>query len=292
MKISDMLHTILSSASTMLLSGTNIATKIYDDLQTKIKNHHATPTLWAVLVWDNPASLRYIRQKKKFAEKIGMNFKVFQQESNISENELLALIQTLNADTTISWYIVQLPLPKHIPTATIIAAIDPRKDVDGFHPANQGKLMIWDESGFTPCTPAGIMKIFIHYDIPLSGKNVCILGRSNIVGKPLAVLCINAGATVTSCNSHTPDISQYTQSADIVICATGQAHMLQADMISPTCIVIDVGFSVIDGKILWDADTTPIHEQGNSITPVPGWVGPMTVAMLLSNTFKAYEQQR
>lgn len=275
----------------MILDGKKLAADIYNDLSEKIKKSPSIPTLGAVLVGNNSASLRYIRQKQKFSEKIGMNFELFRFPEDISEEQLREEIHKLNENDSISWYIVQLPLPSHIDSLRIIRNIHPLKDVDGFHPENQWKVMIGDETGFVPCTPAGVMELLKEYNIALSRKKVVILGRSNIVGKPLALLCINAGATVISCNSHTPDIHTYTKDADIVICATGQAHLLQVDMVSAEAIIIDVGFSVIDEKIYGDADTTWFLSQGNPITPVPGWVGPMTVAMLLSNTYNAHSKR-
>lgn len=273
----------------MILSGKIVAEEVYKELEKQIASLPTPPTLGAVLVGNSEASKRYIRQKQKFAQKVGMNFKLFSFEDDISEASLLKVINELNNDADIHGYIVQLPLPKHIDDGKIIAAINPLKDVDGFHPVNQGKTLLWDPNAFIPCTPAGVMKIFEHYDISLQGKHVCILWRSNIVGKPLANLCINAWATLTSCNSHTPDVTKITQEADIVICATGASHILQADMVKADAVVIDVGFSVIDGKILGDADFEALEAQWNTITPVPGWVGPMTVALLLSNTLRAYE---
>ncbi len=272
----------------MYICGKKIASEIYDDLEQKIALLTKKPTLGAILVGNNSESLRYIGQKRKFAEKIGMHFKLLHLPDDVSQELLLSYIEEWNHSPDISGYIVQLPLPAHIDTTRIIAEISPAKDVDGFHPENQGKVMIGDESGFVPCTPAGVMHILASEHISLSGKKICIIGRSNIVGKPLAMLCINAGATVTSCNSQTPNLRDFTQNADIVICATGHAGLLQADMISKDTLVIDVGFSVVDGKIHGDAATQAIHEQGNRITPVPGGVGPMTVAMLLSHTYDAH----
>lgn len=219
-----------------------------------------------------------------------MWFSLFQFPESISQQQLEAEILKLNSDSSISGYIVQLPLPNHISSSEIIKKIHPAKDVDGFHPINQGKLMIWDTTGFVPCTPAWVMEILKKYNIQLKGKKVVVIGRSNIVGKPVALLCINAGATVISCNSHTPDISHYTRDADIIISATGQAWIIKASMISPLCVVMDVWFSIVDGKITWDASYAEILKQWNTITPVPGWVGPMTVAMLLTNTIKAHKQ--
>lgn len=273
----------------MILNWTQTAEKIYTQLQNDISKLETKPTLWAILVWDSAASLRYIKQKRKFAQLIWMWFELIQFNKDISQDDLMSEIEKCNTRNDISWYIVQLPLPNHINTQIIINSISPKKDVDGFHPQNQGKVMIWDKSWFTPCTPAGVMKLFEEYKIPLSGKKVCIIGRSNIVGKPLALLCINAGASVSVCNSKTPKIEDFTLLADVIICATGIPHLLKPSQTQSSATIIDVGFSVIDGKIRWDADTNAFIEAGNSITPVPGWVGPMTVAMLMRNTYMAHK---
>lgn len=274
----------------MILNGTHIAETIYDDLQQKISKLDTPPTLWAILVWENIESMRYITQKKKFAKKVGMNFKLFKYPDTLSQWELVQVLESLNTNPQISGYILQLPLPPHIDTQACISHISPEKDVDGFHPQNQGKVVIWDSSWFVPCTPLGIMKLFDAYQIELTGKIVCILGKSNIVGKPLAALCKNAWATLISCNSQTPDIATWTQQAEIVVSATGIPHILTADMVQPDAVIIDVGFTLQDGKICGDADFSWLLQQGNSITPVPGWVGPMTVAMLISNTYDAHIQ--
>lgn len=272
----------------MILDGKLIASEIYENLSLKIEKLEDKPCLWAILLWNDAVSHRYIGQKKKFAEKIWMDFKLFQFESDISEDDLKSEILKLNVDKSISWYIVQLPLPEHIDTLRMIRNIDPKKDVDGFHPENQGKIMIGDITGLPPCTPAGVMKIFKHYDIELSGKKICILGQSNIVWKPMAVMCINEGATVSSLNHLTPDISLYTKEADIIISATGQAHLISPEIVKANAIIVDVGFSVKDGKIYGDADFTRLEERWHTITPVPGGVGPMTVAMLLQNTYNSH----
>lgn len=274
----------------MILDGKKIAGKLYKELRSSLASLEGTPKLWAILVGNNSESLRYIGQKKRFAQKIGMDFELKTLPVTLSWEELENVVDEFNARKDISGYIVQLPLPAHIDAQKIINRINPSKDVDGFHPLNQGKVLLGQDSGFVPCTPAGILYILEKYNISLAGKKIVILGRSAIVGKPLAALCINSWATVTSCNALTPDISLYTQTADIVICATGKKHILKASMISPQAIVIDVGFSVIDEKIYGDADYENILLQGNSITPVPGGVGPMTVAMLLQNTYFAYLQ--
>ncbi len=272
----------------MILSGTKLAKSLNLELKSKIEQLPTKPQLTAILVWNNPSSLRYIRQKQKACESVGIIFELRHLHGDIQEEELLEQIWELNRNTQVSGYIVQLPLPAHIESQKIISAIDPLKDVDWFHPLNQGKVLIWDSSWHIPCTPKWIMRILQEYKVELEGKKVVILGRSNIVGKPLAALCINAWATLTSCNSHSKDISVFTRDADIVISAVWQSHFLKAEDVSPEAVLIDVGFSVIDGKIFGDIDAEGCLAQWNRLTPVPGWVGPLTVAMLLENTYNAH----
>ncbi|MDA9129131.1 bifunctional 5,10-methylenetetrahydrofolate dehydrogenase/5,10-methenyltetrahydrofolate cyclohydrolase [Candidatus Gracilibacteria bacterium] len=273
----------------MILDGKKIAGEILDKLGQKILELEAHPTLGVVLVGNsNTPSLRYIEQKRQTAEKIGIHFKLNHLPEDISQEELISEIQKYNTDSTISGYIIQLPLPKRIDSSEVTKYIDSKKDVDGFHPLNQGKMMLGDSSNFVPCTPAGIMKIFSYYDIELLGKKVVVLGRSNIVGKPMVNLLINAGATVTNCNSHTQNISEFTKDADIIISATGQSGIITADIVKKDAVIIDVGFSVIDGKLQGDCDFEKLLAQRNPITPVPGGVGPMTVAMLMQNTYLAH----
>ena len=285
-------HTIEAyfNIKTMILSGTQLAQRCNEKLASHINTLNDVPQLTAVLVGNNPASLRYIDQKRKACASVGINFTLRRVEQDISEWDLLNIIQELNADSYISWYIVQLPLPLHIDSQKIISAIHPLKDVDGFHPINQWKVLLWDTSGHIPCTPKWVLRILSDIDIELRWKKVVILWRSNIVWKPLAALCINAWATVTSCNSYTKDITQYTRHADIVISAVWKAYFLKAEQVSPQAILIDVGFTVIDWKIYGDIDYEACLAQWNTITPVPGWVGPLTVAMLLENTFNAHIQ--
>ncbi|MCH8519068.1 bifunctional 5,10-methylenetetrahydrofolate dehydrogenase/5,10-methenyltetrahydrofolate cyclohydrolase [Candidatus Gracilibacteria bacterium] len=275
----------------MILSGTKLATILSHELSQNIQSLKNKPKLVAVLVGNNTASLRYIKQKKKASETVGIKFELLHLQDDISEQGLLSEIEKLNNDTSVSGYIVQLPLPNHINSQHILENISPLKDVDGFHPVNQGKVLIGDTSGLVPCTPKGVMKLLSHHNISLQGKKVTILGRSNIVGKPLAALCINAGATLTSCNSHTEDIFSYTRHADIVISAIGKAYFLKAEHVSPNAVLIDVGFSVVDGVIYGDIDFEGCLKQGNTLTPVPGGVGPLTVAMLLENTYLAHQRQ-
>lgn len=271
----------------MIIDGKKIAQTLYDNLKNDIEKHGIRPTLAAVLVWENSASLRYIKQKRKWADFVGIDFKLIQLKSNVTQIELEKTIDEVNNNNSIDGYIVQLPLPKHINETAIISKIDASKDVDGFHPENTWKVLIGDSTGFVPCTPAGVMYMFDVMWTNLAGKQVTIVWRSNIVGKPLAALLINAWATVTVCNSKTINLKKHTSSADIVIMATGQPHLLKVDMVKIGTTVIDVWFTVIDGKIYWDADFDIMEKIGNIITPVPGWVWALTVAMLMKNTLQA-----
>lgn len=271
----------------MIIDGKKMAQEVYDELKNDIEKSQIKPVLAAVLVWANSASLRYIAQKKKFADYVWIDFKLIELKQNVTQIELEKKIIELNENKNIHGYIVQLPLPDHIDSKKIIEKIDPKKDVDGFHPVNMWKILIWDNQGLVPCTPAWIMHIFEKLNTPLVWKQVTIVGRSNIVWKPLAALLINHGATVTVCNSKTPRLLNYTLQSDVVIMATWKAHMMNAGMVKVGTTIIDVWFSVIDGKIYWDCDTQFLEKIWNIITPVPGGVGPMTVAMLMKNTFKA-----
>ncbi len=274
----------------MILNGTNVALSIYAEIKQQIDSLQSRPTLWVILIGDTAESKKYVAQKKKWAEKVGMHFELFTFEATMSQEKLVEYIQKLNNNPEISGFMVQTPLPKHIDTQQVMQTIIPSKDVDGFHPENQWKVLIGDNSGLTACTPAGIMKLLEVSHIHLPWKKVVVLGKSNIVGKPLTMLLVNAWATVTSCNSKTPDITVFTRDADIVISATGVPGILSHTDIWKNTIVIDVGFTIKDDKILWDADFENIDAQGNLITPVPWGVWPMTVAMLLSNTLIAYKR--
>ncbi|MFA5917215.1 MAG: bifunctional 5,10-methylenetetrahydrofolate dehydrogenase/5,10-methenyltetrahydrofolate cyclohydrolase [Candidatus Gracilibacteria bacterium] len=272
----------------MIIDGKEIALKKYDEIKNKVGNIKEKLTLLAILVGNNPSSLRYIKQKKKWAEYVGINFILDHLDENTSEQKLLEKINNYNNDKNITGILVQLPLPNHIDTKKVINLINPNKDVDGFNEKNQGKILIGDDSGLVPCTPAGVMDILNHLKIDLPGKIVTVIGKSNIVGKPLTMLLINNGVTVTSCNSKTKDLSQFTKISDIVICAAGKPGILTLDMINDKTIVIDVGFTVIDEKIYGDAKFDEINNNGNLITPVPGGVGPLTVANLMNNIMKSY----
>ena len=271
----------------MFIDGKKMAQELYDELKNDIEKSGLRPTLAAVLVGSNSASLRYIGQKKKFADYVWIDFKLIELKQNVTQIELEKKIIELNENNSIDGYIVQLPLPDHIEEKKIIEKINPKKDVDGFHPENMWKILIGDTSGLVPCTPAGVMHMLEKMETPLVGKKVTIVWRSNIVWKPLAALLINYGATVCICNSKTPDIRDYTSQSDVVIMATGKPHLLNVWMVKIGTTIIDVWFSVIDGKIYGDCDTQILEKVWNTITPVPGWVGPLTVVMLMKNTFQA-----
>jgi methylenetetrahydrofolate dehydrogenase (NADP+)/methenyltetrahydrofolate cyclohydrolase len=272
----------------MILDWKIVAEKVYNDIKKQVLKLKKKPKLWAILVWDNLSSIRYINQKQKWANYTWIDFELFKFDENISENELLNIVNKLNNDENITWYIVQLPLPKHINEKNIINSILPTKDVDWFHPINQWKVVIWDESWLTPCTPAWIIELFNYYNISLTWKNIVVIWRSNIVWKPVANLLINKQATVTICNSKTKNIDFFTKNADIVIIAIWSPKFLTVDKINKNTIVIDVWFTVIGDKIYWDANFENIVINWNDITPVPGWVGVLTVAMLMKNTLKAF----
>ena len=276
----------------MIIDWIKHAESIYEELKDEISKIETKPHLAVILVGENSPSLRYINQKRKWANYIGMDFTLIEFPSKVTQEELLKETRRLNKDKSIDWFMIQTPLPNHINTDEIIEAISPEKDVDGFHPVNQWKIVIGDKTAFAACTPAWIMELFNLENIPLSGKVVCVLWRSNIVWKPVVNLLINQWATVIACNSKTPNIEKFTKQADIVVLAIWQPGFLKTYMISDSAIIIDVGFSVIDWVIFWDADTKNIKSNGNLITPVPGWVWRMTVAMLLKNTLKAHKLQK
>ncbi|WP_233881310.1 bifunctional methylenetetrahydrofolate dehydrogenase/methenyltetrahydrofolate cyclohydrolase FolD [Paraburkholderia flagellata] len=248
------------------------------------------PGLAVVLVGDNPASEVYVRNKIKACEDNGLYSSYDRYPESLSEADLLKRIDELNRDPKINGILVQLPLPKHIDSHKVIEAIAPEKDVDGFHVANAGALMT-GQPLFRPCTPYGVMKMFEEYKIPLEGANAVVIGRSNIVGKPMALLLLEKGATVTICHSKTRDLAKHTRDADIVVAAVGKRNVLTADMIKPGATVIDVGMNRDDnGKLCGDVDFAGLKDVAGFITPVPGGVGPMTITMLLVNTIEAAER--
>ena len=245
--------------------------------------------LAVVIVGNNPASQVYVRNKMKACENVGFYSENIELDENISEKELLQEIDKLNKNDRINGILVQLPLPSHINELKIIDSISPEKDVDGFHVANIGKMVIGDETGFISCTPYGIMQLLEEYKIEIAGKDAVIIGRSNIVGKPMALMLIQKGATVQVCNSRTKDLRKKLNDADIIIVAAGVPKLLKKEDVKKGAVVIDVGINRVDGKICGDVDYEEVAEKASYITPVPGGVGPMTIASLIKNTFKSYK---
>jgi methylenetetrahydrofolate dehydrogenase (NADP+)/methenyltetrahydrofolate cyclohydrolase len=279
-----------------IIDGRAIAAQVQRELTSrieKLKAHGVIPGLAFVRVGEDAASKVYVGRKEKACAELGIFSETKVLAEKTSEAELLALIAKLNSDSRMHGILIQAPLPKHISETRIYAAVLPEKDVDGFHPVNVGKLMLGDESGFRPCTPAGIIELLARANVKTGGAEVVILGRGNIVGKPMAaMLCQkgkNANATVTICHSATRDIKAHCRRADILIAAMGVAEFVKADMVKPGATVIDVGVNRVDGKLLGDVDFAAVEKVAGKITPNPGGVGPMTIAMLMQNTVRAAE---
>ena len=275
-----------------IISGREVAENILQDLKKRVdilKKKNITPKLVVVLVGDMKASASYVAQKEKFAVKAGIDSEVLRFNSEISESEILNQIDEINKDDEIHGVIVQLPLPDHISVTKVLNRIDPKKDVDGFTPTNVGKLFLGEET-LVSCTPKGIMSMLESTGTDLNGKNVTVIGRSNIVGKPVSILCQQQNATVTMCHSRTKDLNAKLADADVVIVAVGVAKFINGDQIPSGAIVIDVGIHNIDGKLCGDVDFESASEKASAITPVPGGVGPMTVCALIENTIIAAER--
>ena len=249
------------------------------------------PSLTVIIVGDNPASQTYVANKEKQAKEVGIRSQVIRLSADSTQNELLQILATLNQDPSIHGILVQLPLPRHIDEDQVILALDPLKDVDGFHPINVGRLVMGHPQAFVPCTPAGVLELLREYRVELTGKEVVIVGRSNIVGKPLIQLFLQQNATVTVCHSKTVNLENVTKRADVLVVAIGKDHFIQAKHVQKGAIVIDVGINRIDGKLFGDVDFDSVAPVASLITPVPGGVGPMTIAMLLRNTLKAARLQ-
>ncbi|WP_162972440.1 bifunctional methylenetetrahydrofolate dehydrogenase/methenyltetrahydrofolate cyclohydrolase FolD [Helicobacter pylori] len=280
----------------VLLDGQALAHNIEKDLKHKIQTitvqMHKRPKLAVILVGKDPASITYVNMKIKACQRVGMDFDLKTLQENITEAKLLSLIKDYNTDQNISGVLVQLPLPRHIDTKMILEAIDPNKDVDGFHPLNIGKLCTQKES-FLPATPMGVMRLLKHYHIEIKGKDVAIIGASNIIGKPLSMLMLNAGASVSVCHILTKDISFYTQNADIVCVGVGKPDLIKASMLKKGAVVVDIGINHLnDGRIVGDVDFNNAQKVAGFITPVPKGVGPMTIVSLLENTLIAFEKQQ
>ena len=271
-----------------IIDGKKIAAQIRDNLKQKIATLQSAPQLAIVLVGNDEPSLIYVRNKQKAAAQIGLLSQLHHLDENISEEELLKIIAQLNADSEINGIIVQLPLPKHLNTNRVIKAISPLKDVDGFHPYNTGMLQNNEKPYFVAATPLGVMQLIKSVLPNLSGKNVVLIGASLIVGRPLATLLLNQECTVTITHAQTRNIKELTSKADILVAACGVAKLVKADWIKENAVLIDVGINRDNGKICGDIDFDDVKEKALAITPVPGGVGPMTIAMLLSNTVDAF----
>lgn len=273
-----------------ILNGKAVSQRIKDELRQEVealKKDGINPGLAVIIVGDDPASRVYVNNKKKACEEIGIYSEEYALPAETTQEELLSLIDTLNNKSDINGILVQLPVPKHIDEETIINAINPKKDVDAFHPVNVGKIMVGNFD-FVPCTPAGVMELIAESGIEVSGKECVVVGRSNIVGKPQAMLLLHKNGTVTICHSRTKDLKEKTKNADILVAAVGIPNFITGDMIKEGAVVIDVGINrVADKKLVGDVEFESAEKVASAITPVPGGVGPMTIAMLMKNTVKA-----
>lgn len=279
----------------VIIDGKLVSEKTRESIREKVEEFKAgngiTPGLAVIVVGNDPASAVYVRNKHKATLDVGMNSYQIELPDDTDEDVLLKKVAELNSDPSVSGILVQLPLPKHISEKKVIAAISPDKDVDAFHPQSVGKIMIGDYD-LLPCTPAGIMRLIDFYGINIEGKNCVVIGRSNIVGKPMAHLLLERNGTVTVCHSKTSDLSSITRNADIIVVAIGKAKFLTSDMIKPGAVVIDVGINRdCNGKLVGDVDFESASRVASYITPVPGGVGPMTISMLLENTLTAAKKQ-
>jgi methylenetetrahydrofolate dehydrogenase (NADP+)/methenyltetrahydrofolate cyclohydrolase len=276
-----------------LIDGKAIAHNVRAELAVRVQRLKAmavTPGLAVVIVGDDPASKVYVRNKALACQQLEMHSEVHALSADTSQAQIIAFLRRLNADPAIHGILVQLPLPNRMDSRAVIEAISPGKDVDGFHYQNVGALVV-GESAFYPCTPWGVMRMLEEEGVKVEGKHAVVVGRSTIVGKPMALLLLNASATVTVCHSRTPDLGAITRQGDILVAAVGKARMIRADMVKPGAVVIDVGINRMpDGKLAGDVDFGPVSQVASLITPVPGGVGPMTIAMLLANTVKSAER--
>lgn len=277
-----------------ILDGKEVAKKVRAQVRRETKafteQTGRTPCLAVIIVGEDPASQIYVRNKKLACEKCGFLSREYALPEATTQQELIDLIRTLNCDAEVNGILVQQPLPKHMNVSQINNVIDPDKDVDAFHPVNTGKIMIGD-AGLLPCTPAGILEMLDAYEIPIEGRECVVVGRSNLVGKPAALIMLSRNATVTLCHSRTRDLAEVTRRADILIVAIGRARMITADMVKPGAVVVDVGVNRTEDGIFGDVDFAPVSEKASYITPVPGGVGRMTIAMLMRNTLTAAKIQ-
>ncbi|MDH5637423.1 MAG: bifunctional methylenetetrahydrofolate dehydrogenase/methenyltetrahydrofolate cyclohydrolase FolD [Nitrospinota bacterium] len=280
---------------TTIIDGKSLAASIRAEIKAETANilaeRNQKPGLAVVLAGDDPASAVYVRLKEKACAEVGMASFQHNLPSTVTQKELLALIDKLNGDNAVSGILIQLPLYPHLDSNAALDRVDPGKDVDGFHPINVG-LLSQNLATLMPCTPAGCMEMLDRYNIPIEGAHAVVVGRSNIVGKPLAAMLLHRNATVTICHSRTRDLKAITSQADILVAAIGRPRMVTADMVKPGATVLDVGISKVENKLYGDVDFEQVKEVAGFITPVPFGVGPMTIAMLLSNTILAYKMQR
>lgn len=277
-----------------ILNGKQVAAEIRAELKTRaeaLRKDGVVPCLAVLLAGDDPASKIYVRNKKRACEEIGIESRELLFPENVTEEELIAQIRALNEDPAVDAMLVQLPLPRHINEARVLAEIAPEKDADGFHVVNAGRLFT-GQTSVLPCTPAGCMELLRRANVEFSGKHAVVVGRSNIVGKPMAMLLLNEHCTVTVCHSRTKDLVRFTRDADILVAAVGRPGMITGDMIKPGAAVIDVGINRLDnGKLMGDVDFESAEPVAGAITPVPGGVGPMTIAMLMQNAILAAEKR-
>jgi methylenetetrahydrofolate dehydrogenase (NADP+)/methenyltetrahydrofolate cyclohydrolase len=287
-----------------LIDGVAVAKAVRADVAretAELKARGVTPGLTVVIVGEDPASQSYVRSKEKASIEAGMKGETIRLPATAPQSELEAVIDRLNADPTVHGILVQSPLPKHMDANTVVRRVAPGKDVDGFHPVNVGKLLIGEKDGFAPCTPAGVQELLVRYGVETKGKHAVVLGRSNIVGKPMAALLVQdtpgGNCTVTVCHSRTRDLPSITRQADILIAAIGKPEFVTADMVRPGAVVVDVGINRVEDaasprgyRLVGDVRFAEVREVASLITPVPGGVGPMTIAMLLANTVRAARQ--
>jgi len=280
--------------ATKIIDGKVIAAELCEEMKGEVEELKAsglTPGLAVVIVGKDPASKVYVGQKEKTCANLGIYSEKHALPADVSEDELIGLVRKLNGDPRIHGILVQLPLPGHINEGRVLETIDPRKDVDGFHPVNVGKLVVGEET-LLPCTPHGIIVLLERAGVDLKGKEAVVVGRSNIVGKPVSLLLLSRHATVTTCHSRTKDLAAHTGRADILVAAVGKPEMIKADMVKEGVVVIDVGVNRLeDGRLVGDVDFEGVKEKASAITPVPGGVGPMTITMLMRNTIEAAKQQ-
>ena len=264
-----------------------IETDIKNNVLDYVSKGYRNPKLVVLLIGDNPASVTYVKNKEKACERVGIKSEVFRMTSEVSTEDVLKVVKQLNNDNTVDGILVQLPIPKHLDVNTIIESLDPNKDVDGLHSNNIAKLYA-NQDGFVPCTPRGIMTLLKHYNIEVSGKHAVVIGRSALVGRPVAQLLLNENATVTVCHSKTRNLTQITQMADIVVVAIGKDKFLTQEHVHHANAIIDVGINRVNDKLVGDVDYDALIDKVDYMTPVPGGVGPMTIVSLLENTMKSY----